>query len=52
MAVTKTTPQQVFAPSSGNSLAVFVDAADNSMKVKDVLGQVDELSVYTGGAGK
>jgi hypothetical protein len=52
MAVTKTTPQQVFAPSSGNSLAVFIDAADDTIKVKDVLGQVDVLTTYTGGGNK
>jgi len=52
MAVTKTTPQEVFAPSVGNRLVVFVDAADNIIKVKDVLGQVDNVSTYTGGGGK
>ena len=47
MAITKTTPQQVFSPrDGGNRLGVFVDAADNLAKVKDVNGLVDLLSDY------
>ncbi len=45
--VTKSSANNIKSP-DGNSLAVFVDGDDDVMKVKDVRGNVQDISNYTG----
>jgi len=51
MSVTKSESSNVAAPIIGNSLAVYVDINGGQLKVKDVNGNVDEVSNYVGGIG-
>lgn len=46
MAVTKSTANNISSP-EGNSLAVFLDASDSTLKVKDVNGVVDTFESLT-----
>jgi hypothetical protein len=43
--VTKSSKSNITSP-NGNSLAVFVDGADNELKVKDVRGNVEKITDY------
>jgi len=45
--VTRSQSQNIKSP-EGNSLAVFVDGNDDVMKVKDVRGNVQDISDFTG----
>ena len=45
--VTRSQSQNIKSP-DGNSLAVFVDGTDDVMKVKDVRGNVQDISDFTG----
>jgi hypothetical protein len=45
--VTRSQSQNIKSP-DGNSLAIFVDGSDDIMKVKDVRGNVQDISNYTG----
>jgi hypothetical protein len=45
--VTRSQSQNIKSP-DGNSLAVFVDGNDDVMKVKDVRGNVQDISDFTG----
>ncbi len=45
--VTKSSANNIKSP-DGNSLAVFVDGNDDVMKIKDVRGNVEDISNYTG----
>ena len=48
MTVTKSDKSNVAAPSIGNALAVFVDIDGNQLKVKDINGNIDDVSAYVG----
>ena len=50
MALTRSKPASIFTP-EGNSLAVFIDVADGTLKLKDVFGDVELFSTLAGGAG-
>jgi hypothetical protein len=50
MALTRSKPASIFTP-EGNSLAVFIDVADGTLKLKDVFGGVELFSDIAGGAG-
>lgn len=43
--VTKSNKNNISSP-NGNSLAVFVDAIDDKLKLKDINGKVQEASDY------
>jgi hypothetical protein len=45
--VTKSSANNIKSP-DGNSLAIFVDGDDDVMKIKDVRGNVQDISNYTG----
>ena len=50
MSVTKSNKNNITSP-DGNSLAVFVDVSDNTLKLKDVNGLTDNVSDYVSGGG-
>ena len=50
MALTRSKPASIFTP-EGNSLAVFIDVADGTLKLKDVFGDVELFSNFSGGGG-
>jgi hypothetical protein len=45
MTVTKSSQNNLTSP-NGNSLAVFVDIADNTLKLKDINGNVEDFTIY------
>jgi len=47
MGLIKSTPNDIYPPQVGNSLAVFVDINDGILKFKDQNGSVNTLSAYT-----
>jgi hypothetical protein len=50
MALTRSKPASIFTP-EGNSLAVFIDVADGTLKLKDVFGGVELFSNFISGGG-
>jgi hypothetical protein len=50
MALTQSKPASIFTP-EGNSLAVFIDVADGTLKLKDVFGDVELFSDFISGGG-
>jgi hypothetical protein len=50
MALTRSKPASIFTP-EGNSLAVFIDVADGTLKLKDVFGGVELFSDFISGGG-
>jgi len=50
MALTRSKPASIFTP-EGNSLAVFIDVADGTLKLKDVFGDVELFSNFISGGG-
>lgn len=50
MALTRSKPASIFTP-EGNSLAVFIDVADGTLKLKDVFGGVELFTNFVGGGG-
>lgn len=51
MALTRSKPASIFTP-EGNSLAVFIDVADGTLKLKDVFGGVELFSNFISGGGE
>jgi hypothetical protein len=45
MTVTKSSQNNLTSP-NGNSLAVFVDIADSTLKLKDINGNVEDFTIY------
>jgi len=46
MGISKSVPNNITSP-DGNSLAVFLDDNDSTLKLKDIYGNIDDLENYT-----
>ena len=51
MAVSRSGKSTTPSPKDGNSLSLFVDGADSTLKVKDIYGNVEDVNDYITGGG-